>query len=250
VLASLAQRGYVVASLNYRLSGEAKFPAPIQDVKAAIRWLRSRASQYALDPRRAMTWGASAGGHLAALAAVSGDVPALEPPRPERNPTAPDGPADPSTSPELSDRVQGGVIWYGVYDFATLAAQAREDHAMSREVPDAPEWQMLGCYVAGCKDGQLAAASPVTYVNPKAPPMLLIVGDKDTTVPYHQTLEMAQKLKTAGVPTELMVLPNIDHSFIGKTFEQTRDANLKALAATFAFIDQVMGAAASTGQGG
>ena len=71
-------------------------------------------------------------------------------------------------------------------------------------------------------------------------PMLLIVGDADMTVPYHQTLEMADKLKAAGVPHELMVLPGIDHSFLGKTPEQTRAANLKALDATFRFIDQTL----------
>lgn len=109
---------------------------------------------------------------------------------------------------------------------------------MSRDVPDAPEWRMLGCFSTECKDGQIAAASPVTYVNAKDPPMLLIVGNKDKTVPYHQTLEMEQKLRAAGVPTELIVIPNVDHVFIGNTLEQPRDANLKALAATFEFIDK------------
>lgn len=75
--------------------------------------------------------------------------------------------------------------------------------------------------------------------------MLLIVGTDDTTVPYHQTLEMAERLKSAGVKHELIVLPGVNHSFIGKTPEQTRDANLKALAATFQFIDQTIGNASS-----
>jgi dipeptidyl aminopeptidase/acylaminoacyl peptidase len=79
--------------------------------------------------------------------------------------------------------------------------------------------------------------------------MLLIVGNKDKTVPYHQTLEMEQKLKAAGVPTELIVIPNVDHVFIGNTLEQTRDATLKALAATFEFIDKVMSAATSHERG-
>jgi dipeptidyl aminopeptidase/acylaminoacyl peptidase len=70
--------------------------------------------------------------------------------------------------------------------------------------------------------------------------MLLIVGAEDKTVPYHQTLEMADKLKAAGVPHELIVIPDVDHGFIGKTPEQTREANLEALEATFRFIDKTM----------
>lgn len=70
--------------------------------------------------------------------------------------------------------------------------------------------------------------------------MLLIVGTEDTTGPYQQTLEMAEKLKAAGVKHELIVLPGINHSFIGKIPQQTRDANLKALDATFRFIDQTI----------
>jgi len=224
VLASLAARGYVVASIEYRLSGEATFPAQIQDVKTAIRRLRAEASKYGIDPTRAATWGVSAGGHLAALAAVSCNAAAL----------APAGAA------KASDCVQGAVAWYGVFDLATIAAQARRDKAMSRDVRDAPEWRFLGCFASKCKKGRIAAASPVTYVDANDPPMLLVVGDADRTVPYHQTLEMADKLTAAGVPNDLVVLSGVGHSFIGPTPEQTRDANLKALEATFRFIDQTL----------
>jgi acetyl esterase/lipase len=222
VLASLAARGYVVASIEYRLSGEALFPAEIQDVKAAIRWLRSKAAAYGIDPARAVAWGVSAGGHLAALAAVSCNAKALEPVR----------------AAEASDCVQAGISWYGVFDFSTIAAQARKDKAASRDGREAPEWRLLGCSGRKCKKAAIAAASPVTYVDASDPPMLLVAGDSDTTVPYHQTLEMAEKLRAAGVGYELLVLPGIDHSLLGKTLEATRDANLKALEATFRFIDR------------
>jgi dipeptidyl aminopeptidase/acylaminoacyl peptidase len=130
---------------------------------------------------------------------------------------------------------------------ATIAEQARQDKAMSRDVPDVPEWQLLGCFGnQKCSPGQIAEASPVTYVNRDSPPMLLIVGTEDKTVPYHQTLETAEKLKSAGVKHELIVLPGINHGFIGKTLEQTRDANLKALDATFRFIDETIGKASRT----
>ncbi len=203
VLASLSARGYVVASINYRLSGEAAFPAPVQDVKAAIRWLRSRAADYHIDPARAVTWGESAGGHLAGLVAVSCGAQTLEPAQAIQI-AFPNTPPDVVTSPKISDCVQGGVSWYGVFDIATIAAQPRQEKAMSRDVADAPEWRLLGCFATECKKGQIAAASPVTYVDAKSPPMLLIVGSEDKTVPYHQTLEMADKLKAAGAAAELM----------------------------------------------
>src|SRR5262249_9050606 len=79
VLAMLASKGYVVASVEYRLSGEARFPAAIQDVKTSIRWLRSKSAQFGIDPARVIVWGGSAGGHLAALAATSCKVEALAP---------------------------------------------------------------------------------------------------------------------------------------------------------------------------
>jgi acetyl esterase/lipase len=232
VLASLSARGYVVASLNYRLSGEARFPAPIQDVKAAIRRLRARAPEYGIDPARAMTWGMSAGGHLAALAAVSCNAAALEPPQ-----------ASEADAPDLSDCVQGAVAWYGVFDLATIAAQARRDQGLSRDVRDAPEWRLIGCFATECSEGQIAAASPITYVDPKDPPMLLIAGSEDKIVPHRQTLDMAARLAAAGVPHELVVIPGVDHLLIGKAPEETRGANLRALAATFAFIDRTMAAA-------
>ena len=239
VLASLAARGYVVASIEYRLSGEAVFPAAIQDVKAAIRWLRSQAATYGIDPKRAITWGVSAGGHLAALAAASCNAKALQPAQTMKS-GAPDTRADTVASSNASDCVQAGVSWYGVFDISTIAAQARKEKALSRDVADAPEWRLLGCFASRCKKGRIASASPVTYVEASDPPMLLVVGDRDTTVPYHQTLEMAEKLRAAGVPYELMVLPGIDHDLLGKTPEATRDANLKALEATFLFIDRTM----------
>ena len=226
VLAALAARGYVVASVEYRLSSEAIFPAQIQDVKAAIRFLRTNAAEYGIDPARAIAWGTSAGGHLAALAAVSCGVQALEPAG--------------AAAANVSDCVQGSVAWFGVFDMATIAAQAKQDGAFSRDVADTPEWRLLGCVAGACSKEQMDAASPVSYVSAKTPPMLLIVGDADKTVPFHQTLEMEQKLKAAGVEHELMVIPGVGHMFVGKTLLQTRDANLAALEATFRFIDKTM----------
>ena len=100
-----------------------------------------------------------------------------------------------------------------------------------------------GCWAASraaCPPTQIAAASPVSYVDRSDPPMLLIVGGEDTLVPTKQTLEMARDMTAAGVKHDVIVLPGINHSFIGRTAEATRDANLKALAATFEFIDRTL----------
>jgi acetyl esterase/lipase len=219
VLASLSARGYVVAAINYRLSGEAHFPAQMQDVDSALRWLRLSATQYGIDPRRTVTWGESAGAQLATLAAVNCHADA--------------GGAC----------VQGAVAWFGVFDMSTLAEQAKAVKALSREDENAPEWQLLGCEAKECGKEQLAAASPAMFVNQTDPPMLLIAGSDDMTVPVKQTLEMAGKLQTAGVKHDVLLLQGLDHNFIGKTPEATRDANLKALDATFKFIDQTIGPA-------
>lgn len=237
VLASLAARGYVVAAIDYRLSREATFPVQAQDVKASIRWLRLNASKYGINARRILTWGESAGGHLAALAAVSCGARALAP-RDAKNIF---GITSDVTSNKVSECVQGGIAWYGAFDMVTLQAQARDAHALSRDDRDAPEWRLLGCFASECGTSRLAAASPITYVDRKDPPMLLIVGSADTTVPTQQTLDMAARLATMSVKHELIVLPGVNHEFIGKTPEVTREASLKALAATFSFIDETIG---------
>lgn len=227
VLATLAARGYVVASIEYRLSGESKFPAQVQDVKTAIRWLRRHASTYSIDATRALAWGESAGGHLAALAAVSCGAAGLEPGQ--------------QTPKDASDCVQGAVSWYGTFDLSTISKQAREAHAMSREKRDAPEWQLLGCFADQCTGEQLAAASPIRYVDREDPPMLLIVGNEDSVVPYTQSLQMSAQLDNAGVHAEMVTLAGIDHGFIGRTPADTRDAALQAMQSTFRFIDETIG---------
>jgi dipeptidyl aminopeptidase/acylaminoacyl peptidase len=129
---------------------------------------------------------------------------------------------------------------------ATIQEQARKVKASSRDAADAPEWRLLGCFANECNPEQIAAASPIIYVDRNNPPMLFIAGEQDTTVPYCRRLEMAEKLKAAGVEHKLIVLPGINHGFIGKTPQQTRDANLKALDATFQFINQAIASASST----
>jgi acetyl esterase/lipase len=216
-LAKLASEGFVVASLEYRLSGEAPFPAALQDARAALRFLRANAARYHIDPARVGVWGGSAGGHLAALVATSCGDTSLDPPA-----------AGAAPAPG-SECVQAAVTWYGVFDFAPMAAR----QANGSEV------KFLGCNGA-CDAKSIARASPVTYIGAGDPPFLLIHGEKDATVDVSQSRLAEARLRAAGVPVSAIYIPDVDHSFIGRTPETTRAATLKATNATFDFFHQVL----------
>ena len=241
VLAALAAKGYVVASVSYRFSREAPFPAAIQDVKAAIRWLRARAATYNIDPKRGAIWGQSAGGHLAALAGVSCGVGALEPgarivPKTANVETVASTAAG---SDEASDCVQAVVGWFGIYDFATMPKRTSPPPGM----PPGPSAEdlFLGCPAGDCTPQQRAFASPVTYVDRTDPPFLLMHGSDDQTVPEAQTETFDAALRAKGVAVHKIVISGVDHSWIGKTPEATRDASKLALRTAIDFIDQQIG---------
>ena len=231
VLAAMAARGYVVAAVSYRFSGEAPFPAAVQDVKAAIRWLRANAPRYRVDPARFVTFGGSAGGQLAALVATSCGAPALEPAAPTGGPARANvehpvaGAADPA---HASDCVNAAVAWYGVFGFRTM--------------PVAPPLSAyLGCMDTACTEQQMLAASAVHYLDRNSPPMLLIAGSDDHTVPSRQTIDFHAAMQAAGVRSDMLIIPGVDHSFIGQTGDATRDASRLALGRTIDFIDAMIG---------
>lgn len=187
-------RGYAVAAINYRLSQHAPFPAQIEDCKAAIRWLRGHAREYNLDPGRIAVWGASAGGHLAALLGTSGGVQELE--------------GKLGDCPEQSSRVQAVVDWFGPTDLANMGGA--HDDAQS------PESLLLGGPVPRHKD-RAVRASPVTYVSKDDPPFLVLHGDKDPLVPVGQSELLAEALKKAGVEAVLVKIPGAGHG--GQAFQ-------------------------------
>jgi acetyl esterase/lipase len=230
VLAMLAARGYVVASVDYRLNQEAKFPAPVQDVKAAIRYLRANADAFGIDPARVYLWGGSAGGHLAGLAGVSCGVVAFDPPISTGRMSGAE--ARVAKPVAQSDCVQGAALWYGVFDF-TLAVADPGTALSSNNVPT-----LLGCDPKKCVD-VAKAASPITYVKRDTPPLLLIAGTGDEEVSYHQSETMAAAVKAAAGSVDLMLIPESNHGFIGKTPEATRHDSLEALDRTFAFFDRL-----------
>lgn len=233
VLAALANRGFTVASVDYRLSGEAKYPAALLDIKAAIRFLRANAGRYGIDRKRVAVWGTSAGAHLAAMAALTGDVATLEP-------------ADRS-NPGQSDTVQALVGWYGPYDMPVMFTYAMAN-APAPGTPMTPEAAaeatgpllFFGCTREGCAPGVLEKASPVNLVNPNDPPTLLIHGTADTMVPSEQSIELDNKLKAAGVKTDLLLINNAGHNWKGTSLSETAAASKQALAATFDWLEKVL----------
>lgn len=211
--ARLAERGYAVASINYRLSQEAVFPAQIHDCKAAIRFLRGKAGEYGIDPDRVAVWGSSAGGHLVALLGVTGDVPALEGTLGVTN---------------QSSRVQAVVNFFGPANLLTMGAQSGPDSRIRHDAPDSPESELIGGAVQENAE-KARAASPVTHVSPGDAPMLLVHGDADPLVPVQQSRELHEALRKAGVDSTLRVVPGGGHgnNFPGRELANEVDAFLE-----------------------
>lgn len=223
VLADLAASGYVVASVNYRLSGEARFPAAIQDVKLALRWLRVHATDYGIDPDHVIIWGASAGGELAGLVATTCGNEALAPVI-----AAGPGSADAPLS-KASDCVQGAVLWYGALDLTqTHEAQG----------PQSAEGRYLGCAPAACPE-VARLASPNFQISSATPPVLLALGNNDKVVPPVESEEFHRRMLAAGRQCDLLEMDGIGHSFVGKDQAVTRKASLTALDATIRFFHRI-----------
>lgn len=183
----LVGKGYAVASINYRFSQHALFPAQINDCKAAIRWLRANAKKYNLDPDHIGVGGDSAGGHLVALLGTTAGVKELE---------GDEGNLD------QSSRVQAVVDWYGPTDFATVGRGLSD--------PNSPVSKLIGGPPQENKE-KAAKASPITYVSKDAAPMLIMHGDKDNLVPISQSEELAAALKKAGVEVTFQVVKGNGH---------------------------------------
>jgi acetyl esterase/lipase len=183
----LVTEGFVVASINYRLSQHAKFPAQIEDCKAAIRWLRANANKYQLDPDRIGAWGASAGGHLVALLGTTGD-------KKELNTHGPNA--------DQSSKVQAVCDWFGPTDFLHMVPLTSQ--------PDNPVALLLGGPVQENKE-KAARASPATYVAKGNPPFLIMHGDEDKLVPVAQSEEFADALKKVGGEVTLRIYHGAGH---------------------------------------
>jgi acetyl esterase/lipase len=200
--------GYAVASIDYRLSGTAIWPAQIQDCRGAIRFLRANAATWALDPERFGVWGSSAGGHLVAFLATSGGVP-----------TATIGSVtvdlEGSVGGNLgeSSRVQAVCNWFGPTDFLAMRDFPTFDH----ESAASPESQLLGAPIQTIPD-RVATVNPITFLSPDDPPLLMLHGTIDATVPFNQSeLLHAAASREAGIPSTLFPVQGNGHGGPGFT---------------------------------
>ncbi len=212
-------KGYAVASVEYRFSNKALFPAQIQDCQAALRWLRANSGKYNLDPEHIGVWGASAGGHLVALVGTSGGKKVF----------APVG-----GNEEQSDRVQAVCDFFGPTDFNTVMQQAADDKNVKNifkfNTPGDPYCGLIGVDLGSDKQ-KGEAVSPVHYVSKDNPPILILHGTWDALVPFAQSEEFAAALKEKGADVLLQKLPGSGHG--GPAFNKPASAALIQ-----AFFDQ------------
>ncbi|MDE3089525.1 MAG: alpha/beta hydrolase, partial [Chloroflexota bacterium] len=182
----LLARGYLVAAVNYRLAPKYRFPAQIEDLKCAIRFLRQNAATFNLDPAHVGTWGCSAGGHLAALLGLT-------------NPR--DGFDGSGEYANESSRVQAVVTISGPTDFS-LAHYNDGSRADTLA-------RVFG--TTSITDTRITRASPVNYVSKRAPPFFILGGDQDNVVPLAHAEELYRRLKDAGADVSLLVVKNGHH---------------------------------------
>lgn len=192
-VASLAATGkYAGASIGYRLSGEAKWPAQIHDCKAAIRWIKAHAAEHGLDPDRIAVWGSSAGGHLVAMLGVSDGVADLE--------------GSIGAHTDRNAKVKCVVDFFGPTDLLSMGGTHNDAKS--------PESNLIGGAVQENPD-KAKIASPVSHVTPDDSPFLIIHGDADPLVPHDQSVALEKKLEAAGVSTILITVEGGEH---GKKF--------------------------------
>ena len=179
------------ASIEYRLSGEAQFPAALEDAKCAVRWVRSVAEKYNIDPKRIAVCGGSAGGHLSAMMAVTNGIDKYE---------------GNGGHARFSSDVQMAILFNGEFDMWDLVEKGSLIDAMK-------------AFFGGTPDeipGRYDEASPIKRLTKDTPPMLFLHGDQDRCVSHEQALAMVRRMKELGVPAEAEVYPGKPHAWFNK----------------------------------
>jgi acetyl esterase/lipase len=203
IAARLNPAGFAVAGVSIRSSSQTHFPGQLYDIKAAIRWLRTNAARYGLDPDHIAIMGDSSGGWTTAMAAVTGDRKDLE--------------GDVGTG-GVSSAVQAAVVFFPPTDFLTMDAWALrkcEPNAQGlanvcHDGPNSPESQLIGCPIQTCPD-KVRLADPVRYVNGHEPPIMILHGDSDALVPHNQGERLYQALNKACDDAVFISLPKGEH---------------------------------------
>lgn len=177
LLPVLTEAGFAWFTINYRLAPQHKYPAAVEDVEAAVRWVKQHAKEYKVDPKRIALMGESAGGHLVAMVGVR---------------------------PTKQTRVAAVVDFYGPHDLKKRESERGEVGKNLRQFLGVEKLDEAGI-------AKLVEASPATYVKKRLPPFLLIHGTKDAAVPYDQSPLMCDKLKAAGNRCEVFTVEGAPH---------------------------------------
>jgi len=191
-----AKYGFIGVSITHRTSDIAVFPAAVHDCKAAIRWLRAHAKEFQIDPEKIGVFGFSSGGHLAVLLGTSGGDVFLE------------GKGD---YPDYSSSVQAVVDHFGPTDFLKMNESELSDR-IDHFAENSPESLFLGGPLREKAD-LARLANPMSYIDPKDPPVFIGHGEMDGMVIIHQSELLYEALKKAGVPTEFVRVKNADHMY-------------------------------------
>ncbi|MCX6897172.1 MAG: alpha/beta hydrolase [Verrucomicrobia bacterium] len=197
--------GYFTASIEYRLSDEAKWPAQIEDCKLAVRWLRANAAKYNVNPDRIGVWGMSAGAHLAACLGTMGDAKELE---------GNGGWAG------VSSRVQAVASYCGGFDLTDDGTINDLIRQLGTKLCGGPATEKLAAW---------RQASPLLHITPQCPPFLIVHGDKDDTVPFAQSERMEAALRKAGVPVEFIRVKGGNHGMIAPFGQPAAEPDVQTL---------------------
>ena len=199
----LARKGYLIASIDYRLAQTSPFPAQLQDSKCAVRFLRSHAGLFGIDPDRMAVWGESCGGQLAALMAVKEGIPALE---------------DAREWTDVSDEIQAAVAWYGGFNIPKFTGMLKD-----------PRFAIIYGGTFEEKRELVTIASPITYAAKRLCPILSMCSDTDVRVPYAQSVEFCQAAASHGNDARHVTVPGQGHGYFeGESYDRT----------VYAFLDE------------
>lgn len=188
----LARNGYAAAVIDYRLSSEAIFPAPLYDCKAAVRWIRANADKYNIDTAHIGAWGDSSGGHLASLLGVTAGITNLE---------------GNGGNPGESSEVQAVVDFFGPADLVSIAS---EKSVIPHAKADSPESRLIGGPLLDNIE-KAKAASPITYATNHPAPFLIVHGDQDQLVPWEQSELFYEALTHAGADVTFYTIAGAGH---------------------------------------
>jgi acetyl esterase/lipase len=218
ICTTLAEAGYVAVSIDYRL-GDAAWPQNLLDCKNAVRFLRSKAGEFGLDPDRLAVAGGSAGGHLALMVAYTTGQPDLEPAQPY---------------PDQSSAVRCVINMYGITNILTRVKTDAQGHPTSEPNPGSA---LRVFDITTVTDPLLKLGSPVNHITPASPPTLILHGRADATVDYLQAEELARVLQQNQVPHQLHLIDGIGHTFAFQTWGKRKlPQDLRPL--VFAFLNQ------------